>query len=336
MGLSEGDLILAVDVGGTKTDIGLVPFVSRGKVGAPVALETLPTGGHASFPELIDSFRSRHSGAVRSAAVGFAGVVRRGRGDGTNVPWPIDAGAVARQLSLPSVLLINDLAAMGYGVAALGPKDLEAVIEAEPAPDGNAGVLSAGTGLGVTILARIAGDYVPIASEGGHADFAPRTDLELEIFRALRARFGRVSSERVLSGPGLVHVAEVLHDSTGSRDAWARHATVGPPEELPHVVTGNALEGRCETCARALDCFAGIYGAEAGNLALRSMAVSGIYLGGGIAPHILPALRSETFRRAFLDKAPHEDLLARIPVWVIAKPHATLLGAARFAALAAA
>jgi glucokinase len=334
MGLSPGDLILALDVGGTKTDIGLVPFVSKGKVGPPSVLETLPTGGHASFLDLVDSFRSRHGAKVRAAVVGFAGVVREGRGEGTNVPWSVDARALADHLGIRSAQMLNDLAAMGYGVAALGPGDLEPVIEGAPAPDGNAGVLSAGTGLGVTILARIAGDFVPIVSEGGHADFAPRTDVELRVFHALRTRFRRVSSERVLSGPGLVHIAEILHDTPEARAAWTRHVAEDA-DELPRAVSENALAKRCDACVAALDCFAGVYGAEAGNLALRCMAVSGIYLGGGIAPHVLPALRTETFRRAFRDKAPHEDLMARIPVWVITRPHATLLGAARFAALAA-
>src|SRR5258706_547755 len=158
-----------------------------------------------------------------------------------------------------------------------------------PAPDGNAAIVSAGTGLGETILVRHQGDLVPVPSEGGHADFAPRTDPELEVFRALRAEYGRVSVERVLSGPGLVNVARVLHARDGAGDVMAGHMREAGPDALPAAISGHALAGTCASCARSLDLLVGVYGAEAGNAALRGLARSGVYLGGGIPPRILPA-----------------------------------------------
>ncbi len=326
--------MLAADVGGTKTDLALLPFVSPGKVRAPRVVENFLSADFPSFAAMLSEFMGRHPRKpIAAAGVGFAGPVAKGRGAGSNVPWPVDAATLARHLSLPSVALMNDLVAMGHGVPALKPRDLEPIQAGVPARDGNGCILAAGTGLGETTLARSPEGYLPIASEGGHADFAPRTDLEVEVFRALRARFGRVSYEHVLSGPGLVNVAEILHAGSSDRASWSRHREASHASSLPGVISRSALEGSCEACSRALDCFAGIYGAEAGNLALRSMATAGVYLGGGIAPKVLPILKGETFRRAFRDKAPHVDLLTRIPVWVITSPHVALLGAARFATL---
>jgi len=285
---------------------------------------------------MIDAFRDRHPGPLAAASIGYAGAVVEGRGAGTNVPWPLDSESLAKHLALPRVSLLNDMVAMAHGIPALAPEDLEALAPGLPAPDGNAAIIAAGTGLGETILARVGADRVPIASEGGHADFAPRTDQELEVFRALRARFGRVSCEHVLSGPGLVNVAETIHRFAAASDraAWAEHAAI-PPDALPNLISRNALAGECGACGRALDCFVGIYGAEAGNLALRALARGGIYLGGGIAPRILPALKGEAFLRAFRSKEPLQALLSSIPVWVIRNERVALLGAARFATLVA-
>jgi glucokinase len=215
------------------------------------------------------------------------------------------------------------------------PENLTPLLSGTAASDGNVAIVAAGTGLGETILARIEGDFVPIASEGGHADYAPRTDVELEVWRRLRARLGRVSVERVLSGPGLANVAETVHARAGVEAAWRDHEReAGGHEGLPGLVSKNGLEKGCPACAEALDVFVGIYGAEAGNLALRCVARAGVYLGGGIAPRILPALRSATFERAFREKPPHLALLAGIPVWILLDDRTALWGAARHASLA--
>jgi len=327
-------MILAGDVGGTKTNVAFVPATGRGTIGAAVAFESYRSADFPTLEAMLEEFRGTHDVRFDAASFGFAGAVEDGRGVGTNVSWTADHQSLARALSLPRVHVMNDLVATGYGIAALSADDLEPILPGTARAGENAGILAAGTGLGEAILAAVGGDHLPIASEAGHADFAPRTDLEIEVFRDLRARFGRVSYEHVVSGPGLVNVGRALHALTGAEKAWRAHeAAVANADELPGLVSGNALAGSCPECAGALDFFVGVYGAEAGNLALRCVARGGIYLGGGIAPRVLPALRGETFRLAFRDKPPHRALLEAIPVHVIRNDRAALLGAARFATL---
>lgn len=330
-------LILAADVGGTKTHLALVPSPGHGRVGAPVAEATYGTADFGSLEAMIDGFLDGHrsAGTLAAASIGFAGAVSGGRGVGTHVPWDVDERALARHLKLRRAHVINDLVASGWGVTALGPEDLVTLLPGDPDPEGNAAVVSAGTGLGETTLLRHRGDWIPVASEGGHADFAPRTDLEIEVFRALRSRFGRVSVERVLSGTGLAHVARVLHARDGAEATFARHEADAGPEHrrLPAIVSGQGLAGSCPSCVRSLELFVGVYGAQAGNAALRGMALYGVYLGGGIAPRILPALQWDLFAEAFRAKEPHRALLERVPVRVVTKDRSALLGAARYATL---
>lgn len=326
-------LVLAADVGGTKTRLALVPALARGRIGAPAAERTFSSADFPSLEAMIDAFRASHDGPVAAVSIGFAGAVSDGRGVGTHVPWVADERLLARHLKLPRAHVINDLVASGYGVPALGPEDLVTLIPGAPGTPANAAIVSAGTGLGETTLLRHDGDLIPVASEGGHADFAARTDLEIEVFRALRAEFGRVSVERVLSGLGLANVARVLHAMEGGAATLARHVDEAGPEGLPAAVSGNALAGTCAACVRSLELFVSVYGAEAGNAALRGMALSGVYLGGGIAPKILPALEGPRFRDAFLAKEPHRELLERIPVYVMRTDRSALLGAARYATL---
>ncbi|MGE5176948.1 MAG: glucokinase [Hyphomicrobiales bacterium] len=328
-------LILAADIGGTKTNLALFPEMGRGWIGAPVAAETLRSGEYPTLEAMLDRFAATHGRRPDAASFGFAGAVSAGRGVGTNIPWTADERAIADHLGLPRerVHVVNDLVATGYGIAALGDDDLATLLEGDPDPDGNAAILAAGTGLGETTLVRIGGDLVPVASEGGHADFAPRTDLELDVFRAIRDRLGRVSYESVLSGPGLVNVARVLHERRGAAARWAEHEREGGDDGLPGLVSENGLAGRCDACAASLELFVAIYGAEAGNVALRGLALAGVYLGGGIAPKILPALKRDAFREAFLAKEPHRALLTRVTVRVIRNDRAALLGAGRLATL---
>lgn len=331
--LAGNGLILAADVGGTKTRLALVPALERGRIGAPVAEEAYASADFPSLEAMIDAFRARRDGAIGAVSIGYAGPVSEGRGVGTHVPWTADERVLARHLDLPRAHVINDLVASGYGVPALAREDLFTLLPGTPGEPANAAIVSAGTGLGETILLRHEGDLIPVASEGGHADFAPRTDLEIEVFRVLRAEFGRVSMERVLSGLGLGNVARVLHAMDGTQAALAAHLAESGLAGLPAAVSLNALAGACPSCVRSLELFVSAYGAEAGNTALRGMALSGVYLGGGIAPQILPALLGETFRAAFLDKEPHRPLLERVPVFVMRTDRSALLGAARYATL---
>ncbi len=330
-------MILAGDIGGTKINLALFERVGPGRIGPPIDSESHKSADFASFEELIESYRRRHAGALDAISFGVAGVVFRGRAKGTHIPWEIDGSAASRRLGGAPVHLINDLVAAGYAVPALAAQDLVPIQEGTPAPEANAGLISAGTGLGESILARVAGELIPIDSEGGHADFAPRTDDEIELFRSMRARYGRVSYERVLSGQGLVDTARWSHargDGPGAA-AWEAHAAGDRAEDLPASVSENALAGACRWCADALDLFVSVFGAEAGNLALRGVTRAGVYLGGGIAPKILPALRGERFLQAFREKEPHSDLMRRIPVHVIRNERASVLGAARYATLEA-
>ena len=332
-------MILAGDIGGTNARLALFERLDRGRIGAPRAVEELLAHEFPTFEDLLADYRKRHPEAVEIASFGVAGPAVDGKVWGTNLAWDIDTRTVSRGIGAPSYLL-NDLEATGYGIPALTGDDLETLQEGLPHPRGNAGLVAAGTGLGEALLARVGEDLVPVASEAGHADFAPRTDDEIELFVLLRERFGRVSWERVLSGPGLALIAEWVHARDGAAGpgpaAWGRHVDEAGAHGLPALVSHAGLGGTCPWCRRSLEQFVSVYGAEAGNVALRGVTRAGLYIAGGIAPRILPALRWPGFLAAFLDKEPHRKLLGEIPVRVIRNDRAGMLGAARYATLVAA
>lgn len=327
-------MILAGDVGGTKTNLALFEPSGAGRVGPPVSAESIRSSAFPALEALLLDYRSRHPGPCEAACFGVAGAVLDGRVVSSNLPWPVETSSLQRALGLGRAALINDLVATGYGVEALQPDELAFVQRGVAAADGNAGLIAAGTGLGESILVRVAGRLLPVPSEAGHADFAPRTDAEVAVFHALRARYGRVSYERILSGPGLVAIAEILHRERGAVEAWRRHTASGPESTLAGEISRLAIEQGCETCGEALNLFVGVYGAEAGNLALRAVTRGGIYLGGGIAPKILAALKGPAFSEAFRDKDHLREVLSTIPVWVILNEQTAVLGAARYAATA--
>lgn len=332
-------MILAGDIGGTHARLALFERLDRGRIGPPRAQEELLAHDFPTFEDLLAAYRKRHSEPVEIASFGVAGPPVDGRVWGTNLAWDIDTRPVSRLLGAQTHLL-NDLEATGYGIPALSAMDLETLQEGRRDPRGNAGLIAAGTGLGEALLARVGEELIPVASEGGHADFAPRTDDEVELFVLLRERFGRVSWERVLSGPGLALIAEWLHARDGaagpSAAAWAMHVEEAGPGGLPAFVSHAGLGGACPWCVRALEQFVSVYGAEAGNVALRGVTRGGLYVAGGIAPRILPALHWPGFLAAFANKDPHRKLLAEIPVRVIRNEHVGMLGAARYATLVAA
>ncbi len=316
--------LLAADVGGTKTVCGL--FGMDGRLPAALAVERFTTLDYGSLEELLTVFLDRRGpGATVDAAVlGVAGPVRGGVSDLTNVPWRVEAGRVAERFAIPAVRLLNDLEAMGHVVSVLANDELAPLQPGEPAPDGNAALIAPGTGLGETLLHRVDGRLVPVAAEPGHTDFSARTPVEIDLLRALTARFGRVSWEHVLSGPGLTHVHAHLHGGL----ACPAVADGVDDDDLPRRITAAALARRCPCCVETLDLFTAALGAEAGNLALRTLATAGVYIGGGIAPGILPALASPLFLDAFRAKGPMEGLMRSIPVRVIRAANPALLGAA--------
>jgi glucokinase len=311
-------VILAGDVGGTKTLLGL--FDAADPRPRAVAIEAYVTNAFPSFTAILDAFARDVGGAfaVDAAAAGVAGPVVANRARLTNITWDIAADEIAARFGTPRVRLLNDLEAMANSADVLTSDEVVLLQEGVMRSDGNAVVIAAGTGMGQAYLHRVNGRLRPVASEGGHADFAPRTDREIDLLRAVRAEHGRAEVEDVLSGPGLMKLHRFTH---GGRPCAAEAAE--PPD-----VSVAALAGTCADCAAALDMFVRAYGAEAGNLGLRGMATSGVYVGGGIAPKILPALQDGRFMEAFRAKGVMAELVAKMPVKVILNTEAGLLGAA--------
>jgi glucokinase len=282
-----------------------------------------------SLDDIVETFleeTGRHD--IAAVCIGVAGPVTGQVARLTNVPWLADVSGIAERLEDRPVQLVNDLEAMAYAVPVLEPDELVVLQEGVAVATGNAALIAAGTGLGEALLHNVNGRFLPSPSEGGHADFAARTLRELELVRELSRIHGRVDNERVISGPGLVNLFQFTHGTQDLRTACRLIDRDVDPSDLPAAISENAMERRCQRCGDALDMFVEAYGSEAGNLALRSVATAGVYLGGGIAPKILPALESGLFMAAFCDKQPMVDLLRTLPVRVILNPAAGLLGAA--------
>jgi glucokinase len=340
-------MLLAADVGGTKTLLGLF---SR----APERPTTIEVGEFVTldYDDLVPMIREflKANGvearSIAAATFGVAGAITDQVARLTNVPWPVDAAAIGEAAGLKRVYLLNDLQAMAHSVAVLEPDELDVLQQGIAQPGGNAAVIAAGTGLGEAFLHNIDGRFVPGASEGGHADWGARTPREMEILASLTRVYGRCSVEHIISGPGLVNIYQFTHDAFGSRTFLSPAAllpsktcagvgTVGDPADLPAAISRSALEKRCAQCEESLELFVAAYGAEAGNLALRTVATAGVYIGGGIAPKILPALEAGSFLDAFRSKEPLSDFVATIPVAVILNSECGLLGAAVHANTAA-
>jgi glucokinase len=329
-------MLLAGDVGGTKTLLGL--FESAAGRPAPLAIAEFVTLDYAGLDAIIETFLTAQGVAPRqltALTVGAAGAITGQVAELTNVPWRVDASALSRRFGVERVRLLNDLQAMAYSVPVLRADELAFLQEGTKIESGNVALIAAGTGLGVGMLLNVNGRLIPGQSEGGHADFAARTPRELEMVAALTAVLGRVSAEHILSGPGLVNVYGFTHGAVDiartPRDGGRLCDGVGPlddPSDLPPRITASAFAGRCPRCVEAVEMFVEAYGAEAGNLALRMVATAGVYVGGGIAPRILPALQAGRFIAAFRAKAPMDGLVSKIPVAVILNRKSGLLGAA--------
>ena len=319
-------MLLAGDVGGTKTLLGL--FERGDKRPRPIETRSYSTNAFRSFTEILDAFaRDVHKPfSVNAAAVGVAGPVVGDTANLTHVVWDITGKEIRARFGIARVRLVNDLEAMANSVTVLTPDELAVLQEGDALPDGNAVVIAAGTGLGEACLHRIDGQFWPLSSEGGHADFAARTDREIELVILMRREHGRAAVEDVLSGQGLLNLHRVTHDG---RDCDSIRGL--DPVAAPAAMTKAGMEGRCPGCVEALAMFVSAYGAEAGNLALRGVATAGVFVGGGIAPKILPALQDGRFIQAFRAKGPMTELVSRIPVKVILNAEAGLLGAAVYA-----
>jgi glucokinase len=320
-------MILAGDVGGTKTNLAL--YSPSGNGLRRRYARTFRSYDYPSLEAILEVFLAGR-GKITLACIGVAGPVKDGKSRLTNLPWSVDAESIRRACRARQAHLINDLQALAFSVPFLPAKKIATLRKGEPDPSGAIAVAAAGTGFGQAVLVRSGHGYLPMPSEGGHVDFAPRNEREAALLYHLRKEHGRVSAERVISGPGLLAVYRFLREAEERPEAprvEARLASGDPPR----VIVSSALEGRSATCREAVRFFCRLYGAAAGNLALQYCATGGVVLGGGLTPAILPALRKGEFVEAFLDKGRFRGFLEKVPVKVILDETAALLGAARYA-----
>jgi glucokinase len=320
--------VLAGDIGGTSTRLGVFDITSSRP--RTLVIRTFRTLDFSGLPEMISIFldgQTPSGSSIGAACFGVAGPVHDGVADLTNVPWHVDADSVARTFGLAQVRLLNDLEALAYSLPVLIDSEVHVLQAGRPVPKGSIAVIASGTGLGEAVLHWSGGRYLAHAMEAGHADFAARTESDVAVLRDVSRQRGRASVEDVVSGPGLVNIYRAIHEGICSGDV-----EVDSPNAAA-AITEAALKGTCRSCTDTLDLYVGAYGAEAGNLALRTISTGGVFVGGGIAPKILSALETGRFMAAFRAKAPFGQILEAMPVKVILNSEAGLLGAANFCSL---
>jgi glucokinase len=325
-------ILLAGDVGGTKTNLAL--YSSKSGVADPLSEHTFPSEKYPDLESMLHEFLGKEKTPIDSACFGVAGPVIDGKASITNLSWIIDEANLAKEFKLASAHVINDLVATSYYVPHLtSEKDVYSLNKGSPIMNGNLAIIAPGTGLGEASLIWDGSRYRPIASEGGHCDFAPFGEVQIEMLQDLHQMWEHVSWERVCSGLGIRNIYNYYHKDPifAYEKAAMENETAGVEDPVPFIVDKALTEkAPCSTCQATLNTFVEILGAEAGNLALKVLATGGVYLGGGIPPKIIPALTKGLFMQAFQRKGRMSDLLARIPVNVIMNPRTALLGAARY------
>lgn len=319
-------MILAGDIGGTKTHLALF---AAGEKREWIADAKFKSSEYENLVPIIKEFLADHPGDVDRACFGIAGPIKHGKCEATNLPWIVDSAEIAKEVKIDQVFLINDLEANAYGINCLEKNELFCLNKGDK-HEGNGALISAGTGLGEAGLFWDGKKYHPFASEGGHASFAPEDEFEIALLRFLQKQFEHVSFERVLSGPGLYNIYRFLIENRIERENEEVRKAM-EVENPAKVISDWGLKERCPACARALHHFILLYGAEAGNWALKMLAISGLYIGGGIAPKILPAMEQGDFMKRFLKKGRFASLLSEIPVHVVLNENTALLGAAYYA-----
>jgi glucokinase len=321
-------MILAGDVGGTKCNLGL--FAKDGPRLRSVFQHRFATRDYAGFEDLIGDFLERAAGPdknsraqeIEAAGFGLAGVVVDGSLHAGNLPWVLNGSALAEKLHLSKVVLLNDLTATALSLDRLGPNDFAVLNQGIPEQNATKAVIAAGTGLGEAILFWDGKRYRVAPSEGGQADFAARTELEIQLLSHLNRQLPHVSSEEIVSGRGFRTIHNFL-------DPSLRHPSFDVPEEdAAREITQQGLAQSCPVCVKTLRVWTEAYGAEAGNMALRTLALGGVYVAGGIAPKILAKLRDGAFFRAFCGKSKFAPVLARVPISVVVNEDAPVWGAA--------
>lgn len=318
-------MILAADIGGTKTHLALF---KEGKETSIVAEKKYSSKKYASLSLIIKEFLSENPCDIQKACLGIAGPIQNGVCKTTNLAWTVDAKELSEILGIQHVWLLNDLEAMAYGIFCLRPDEFFVLNEGSSHANANAALLAAGTGLGQVGLFWDGKKHRTFASEAAHADFAPRTEDEIELLRYLTEKFKRVSYERVLSGPGLHNIYRFLIDTKREKECLIQEFKDKDP---PRVIVEMALKKSDKACMRALEMFVSLYGSQTGNTALTFLSLGGIYIGGGIAPHIIEVMNSGIFMQSYLAKGRLSPLLASIPVKVILNEKTPLLGAASYA-----
>ena len=322
-------MILAGDIGATHSRVAA--FNSEGNKLPLVVEKIYESPEHTGLAEIVADFVRSEGIPVHSACFAVAGPVRHGKSKISNLPWTIDSRELAKQLKLQTVGLLNDLEAYAYGMDALESKDFVTLQEGGEDAEGNTAVISAGTGLGQAGLVWDGFRHVPFASEGGHSDFAPHNEIEIELLRYLLKKHGRVSYERVLSGPGVKNIYEFLRDTKRAEEPKWLEEQMQAAKDQPALISQLAHEHKAPICEQTLDLFVSVYGGEAGNCALKFMSTGGMFIGGSIAAKILPKMKEEVFLRAFREKGRMQSLLEEMPVKVVLNDDAGLLGAARSA-----
>ena len=321
-------MILAGDIGGTKTLLALIDPSDNHLT--TIEEWTFPSPAYAGLDDVVRTAVGSRPTNLSVACFGVAGPVVDGRCEATNLPWTIDANTLAQMLNVSSVTLLNDVEAMANSIERLTQDELFTLNTGNANPKGNRALIAAGTGLGQALIFHDGNRYHPSASEGGHCDFAPDTEEEIRLLQFLRATFGHVSWERVVSGMGLANIYRfVLTDQQIAEPAWlTEQFESGDPGT---VISRSALDHTFEPCVAAMRLFVRLYGAEAGNLALKVMATGGLYVGGGIGPKILPYLNDGGFMERFIAKGRYQHILANIPVTLILNSKSALIGAAHYA-----
>ncbi len=320
-------MIIAGDVGGTNVRLAL--FENRGR-SSPILQEKYASHDFADFPSLLKTFiGTLKIDGIAKACFGVAGPVIDGRCQTTNLPWVIDSAQLSKDLNIPQVWLINDLEANAWGLRALKPEEF-LVLNPGTEQKGNAALISAGTGLGEAGLYWDGKVHHPFACEGGHCDWAPTSEEEVDLWCYLKRKFGHVSYERLLSGSGIYQIYRFLIDTKKEKEDPALNG-IKESDEPQKIITEKGLKKQCPACVRTLNLFASIYGSEAGNLALKFLSTHGVYIGGGIAPKIIDVLKAGQFMKSFIAKGRFALMLSKIPVKVVLNDQTALLGAAQYA-----
>ena len=321
-------MILAGEIGATRTR--LAAFETEGNRLNRAVEKNYMSQEHAGLSEIIDAFVKTEGILVHRACVGVAGPVRRGRSKISNLPWIIDSRDLAKQLKLDSVGMLNDLEAYAYGIDALDSKDFVTLNEGSEDAEGNRAVISARTGLGVAGLYWDGFRHHPFGCEGGHSDFAPRNELEMELLTYLQKKYGRISCERILSGPGIKNIYDFLKDTHKAEEPQSLKDQMAATADAPALISQLATGGKAPICDQTMSIFVSIYGAETGNVALNFMSTGGIFIGGSVAAKNVPRMKDPIFMQSFLDKGRMVPLLKEMPVTIVLNDDSGLIGAARY------